>query len=96
MFCEKDERGEFIPRQALHNIETVEPLTADAQARLWLARDYQSVLCQHAETEPDNDDTEIEEILQAKSERYGEITIRPDSDKRWFYSDQLGLFQEMN
>jgi CRISPR-associated endonuclease/helicase Cas3 len=96
LFCEKDERGEFIARQAVHNIVLAEPLTADAQARLWLERDYRTALRQHAEAESNNDDAEIEEIVQAKSERYGEITLRPDSDKRWFYSDQLGLFQEMN
>jgi CRISPR-associated endonuclease/helicase Cas3 len=96
VFCEKDERGEFIARQSVHNIVPADPLTAGAQARLWLARDYRTALGHHAEAERNNDDAEIEEIVQAKSKRYGEITLRPDSGKRWFYSDQLGLFQEMN
>ncbi|MGJ0484402.1 MAG: type I-F CRISPR-associated helicase Cas3f [Methylomicrobium sp.] len=96
VFCEKDERGEFIARQALHNIVPAEPLSADAQARLWLARDYRTALHQYAEAEQNNDDAEIEGIMQAKSERYGEITLRPNTDKPWFYSDQLGLFQEIN
>jgi CRISPR-associated endonuclease/helicase Cas3 len=95
-FCEKDERGEFIVRQALHKIVPAEALTADAQTRLWLARDYQTVLYHHAEAEPPNGDAGIDDIVQAKSERYGEIMLRPDSENRWFYSDQLGLFQEMS
>jgi CRISPR-associated endonuclease/helicase Cas3 len=95
VFYEKDERGEFIPRQALHNIVTAQPLDSEAQTKLWLTRDYQAVLRQHAEAEPNADETEIEQIVQAKSERYGEISLRPNTDRPWFYSDQLGLFQDM-
>ena len=94
VFCEKDERGEFIARQDVHNIVLAETLPADARAKLWLARDYQSVLRQHAEANAD--DVGVEQSVQSTSERYGEIMLCPDSDRPWFYSDQLGLFQEMN
>lgn len=97
MFCEKDERGQFIPRQQVYNIKQVEARTDNIpQTRLWLVRDYATALRQHAEAADKGDDADIESIMQAKSERYGEITIRPNSDQPWFYSDQLGLFQEMN
>lgn len=94
VFCEKDERGDFIVRQIVHNIVSAIPLTTDAQTRLWLDRDYQSVLLQHAKAKTNNDEAEIEQSMQTNSKRYGEIMLRPDSDKPWFYSDQFGLFQK--
>lgn len=96
IFCEKDERGKFIARQAVHNIVAAESLSAGEQARLWLDRDYENVLRRYVATEPSSDDIDPEQRFQAASERYGEVMIRPNSDKPWCYSDQLGLFQDMN
>ena len=88
--------GQFIPRQQIHNIQEIQPLSDVARTRLWLVRDYATALRQHAEAADKGDDPDIESIMQAKSERYGEITIRPNIDRPWFYSDQLGLFQAVN
>ena len=103
VFCEKDERGEFIPRQAKHNIKS-QPLSDYGKAKLWLNRDYETVLRRHAEAEQNFENSEIEPIMEEKSKRYGEITLRnnkdsngqPKDDRPWFYSDQLGLFQTMD
>jgi CRISPR-associated endonuclease/helicase Cas3 len=96
VFCEKDERGQFIARQAVHNIVPAKPLPTEEQTRLWMHRDYEQVLSQHAETEPDGEKADLEQRLQSASERYGEIMVRPNSDKPWFYLDQLGLYQDLN
>ncbi|MDT4331138.1 type I-F CRISPR-associated helicase Cas3f [Methylomonas sp. MED-D] len=96
VFCEKDERGQFIPRQSVYNIVPAEPFSAKAQARSWMTRDYQSILRQHADSVAAGADVDPEQLLQAASERYGEIMIRPNSDNPWFYSDQFGLYQDMN
>ncbi len=104
VFCEKGERGEFIPLQAIYKITKVTPLKDAEKAKLWLNRDYEIVLRRHAEAEQNSENNEIEPIMQEKSKRYGEITLRnnkdsngqPKDDRPWFYSDQLGLFQLMN
>lgn len=94
VFCEKNERGQFIDRQRVYNIQRVQPLADLDQARFWLVRDYSEVLRRHS-GEFINDDTTIETTMLDKSKFYGEISIRLNEDRPWFYSDQFGLFQKM-
>ena len=103
MFCEKDERGEYISLQAIYKITNAKPLNNAEKAKLWLNRDYETVLRRDAEAGQNSENSEIEPIMQKKSKRYGEITLRNNKDSNgqpvdsrpWFYSDQLGLFQLM-
>lgn len=94
VFCEKDERGEFISRQSSNNIARADAMTETMLGRLWLERDYRQVLLEQIDTE-NQFDNDIEQLITKKSERYGEITFpkRDSNDRKWFYSDQLGLFQ---
>ncbi|MEC4748224.1 type I-F CRISPR-associated helicase Cas3f [Methylomicrobium sp. Wu6] len=93
VFCERDERGDFIPRQAMNNIVKSETMPEAMQARLWLDRNYQTVLRLQAEEVQTEDG--LEPAMTASSKRYGEITLpkQENNDRKWFYSDQLGLFQ---
>ena len=70
-----------------YGIEALE-LTAEQQQRLWLQRDYRSLLAAQAEREDMN--------LNRAALRYGELLIRkPDEvQAQLWYNDQLGLFKE--
>ncbi len=94
VFCEKDERGEFISRQSSNNIARADAMTETMLGRLWLERDYRQALLEQIDTK-NQFDNDIEQLITKKSERYGEITFpkRDNNDRGWFYSDQLGLFQ---
>ncbi|MCP5273884.1 MAG: type I-F CRISPR-associated helicase Cas3 [Burkholderiales bacterium] len=94
VFCEKNERGEFISRQSSNNIARADAMTETMLGRLWLERDYRQALLEQIDTETQFDN-DIEQLITKKSERYGEITFpkRDNNDRGWFYSDQLGLFQ---
>ncbi|MER0169853.1 MAG: type I-F CRISPR-associated helicase Cas3 [Nitrosomonas sp.] len=94
VFCEKDERGAFISRQSSNFITKHDELTETMRSRLWLKRDYRQALLEQIDTE-NQFDNDIEQLITKKSERYGEITFpkRDNYDRKWFYSDQLGLFQ---
>lgn len=89
VFCEKTERGEFIPFEDRQNIKTAPPLTDEMRLRLWLERDYQSALRRLFDG---SEECEEEWLMQKNSIRYGEITFRENKDQGLFYSDQFGLF----
>ncbi|MFZ1851528.1 MAG: type I-F CRISPR-associated helicase Cas3f [Nitrosomonas sp.] len=94
VFCEKDERGEFISRQSRNNIDRADAMTEKMRSRLWLERDYRQALIKQIGTE-NQFENDIEQLITKKSEHFGEITFpeRNNNDRGWFYSDQLGLFQ---
>lgn len=94
VFCEKDERGELISRQSSNNIARTDAMTETMLGRLWLERDYRQALLEQIDAESQFD-SDIEQLIIKKSERYGEITFprRDNDDRKWLYSDQLGLFQ---
>ena len=94
-FCEKDERGQFIARQSMLNITLAEPMPEHIKARLWLDRDYQQALYQHSQTSPQDSKLTEEELMIKNSKRFGEITLPENDDRKWLYSDQLGLFLVM-
>ncbi|GKS68079.1 type I-F CRISPR-associated helicase Cas3 [Nitrosomonas sp. PY1] len=94
VFCEKDECGEFILRQSRNNIAKADAMTETMLGRLWLKRDYQQALLEQTGVESQFN-ADIEQLITEKSKHYGEITFpkRDNDDRKWFYSDQLGLFQ---
>ena len=91
VFCEKDERGYFIPREEINNIVRAEQITDKIRSNLWLERDYEIALRQLLESENVENQNQEEQIMNKKSKRFGEITI-PDRDSQSLvYSDQFGL-----
>lgn len=89
VFCEKTERGEFIPRENLNNIRKAQPMAEAMRSKLWLERDYETALRQLIESE--NEATQEEQMMKAKSRRYGEITLPDRENQSLVYSDQFGL-----
>jgi CRISPR-associated endonuclease/helicase Cas3 len=81
-FCEKDEQGYTINREAPLNIQRVE-LTAQAQQRLWLVRDFDKTCSELA------DQQQLSQRII--SLRYGELSFPHDEKKKYRYNDQLGL-----
>jgi CRISPR-associated endonuclease/helicase Cas3 len=89
VFCEKTERGEFIPREKLNNIRRAPPMVEAMRSKLWLERDYETALRQLIESE--NEATQEEQMMEKKSRRYGEITLPDRDNQSLVYSDQFGL-----
>ena len=89
-FCEKDDLGRYIDRTGFYNIRHVDLNDMEKQ-RLWLDRNYSDILRRMAvEKIAENED--IEEKIEALSERYGEIMLPEyDSEKKLTYSEQFGL-----
>ena len=91
VFCEKDERGYFMPREEMNNIVRSEPTAEEIRSNLWLERDYETALRQLLESETVENQNQEEHIMNKKSKQYGEI-ILPDRDSQLLvYSDQFGL-----
>ena len=90
VFCEKTERGEFIPFGDRQNIKITPSLKEEVKSKLWLERDYESALRQILDG--DTEEGEEEQVMEKKSKRYGEITFPENKDQGFFYSDQFGLF----
>lgn len=89
VFCEKTERGEFIPREDMNNVVRAVPMADETHTKLWLERDYETALRKLLEL--DNVENQEEQMMEIKSRRFGEITI-PDRDNQLLvYSDQFGL-----
>lgn len=68
-------------------------MTEQMKRRLWLVRDYETVLKRHiSDTKKESEEIQIAAI----SRKYGEITI-PDREsdivENWKYDDQLGMFK---
>lgn len=90
VFCERTDRGEFIPFGNRQNIWISPSLTDEVKSKLWLERDYETalrgLLC------GDTEENQEEQALGRKSKRYGELTFPKNKDQGFFYSDQFGLF----
>ncbi len=85
VFCEKiDDKP--VPAEKKNNIEVQEDLTTVQMQRLWLQRDYSSLL-----------DNLGWENRQASAMIYGEINLpiyNNDADTAFIYSSQLGLMRK--
>ena len=89
-FCERTERGEYIPRERIRNIQRAKPITNELCVRLWLVRDYETSLRQLCDFE--NQENQEEQMMKMNSRRYGEITLPDKESQILIYSDQFGLF----
>jgi len=83
-FCEKDEQGYAINREAILNIKRIE-LSPYAQNKLWLVRNFDNTCIDMAEQQ------QITQRLV--SLRYGELNFDHKENKQYRYNDQLGLVQ---
>jgi CRISPR-associated endonuclease/helicase Cas3 len=90
VFCEKTERGEFIPREQIKNIQRAKPMADELRSKLWLERNYEISLRQLIED--DNEENQKEQMMKIKSKRFGEITVPDRDNQSLVYSDQFGLF----
>ncbi|WP_281648860.1 type I-F CRISPR-associated helicase Cas3f [Parendozoicomonas sp. Alg238-R29] len=81
-FCEKDKDGWMIDREAALNIQRTQ-LSAEAENRLWLKRDYEQALAEEADVQ--------ENSKRRMSLRYGELSFRFSETNQYAYNDQLGL-----
>lgn len=94
VFCEKNERGEFIPFGDRQNIKIAPSLTDEEKSKLWLERDYEIALRRLLDS--DAEVSQEEQVMRKKSQRFGEMTFPNNKDQKdqgFFYSDQFGLFQ---
>ena len=89
VFCEKNERGEFVSREQFFNIKKDLILSDDVYQKLWLNRNYKELLTKYVEE--DFDDLDKASTMIDKSKKYGEISV-PRYSKQLFYSDQFGFF----
>ena len=91
IFCEKNEQGQFIPREEINNIVHAEPLKDTAIKNLWLERDYEVELRHLYQTDGQDTEKQEKQFMKEKSRRYGELAL-PDRDGQSFvYSNQFGL-----
>ena len=81
-FCEKDRDGWMVDRESVLGIQRID-LSAEAECRLWLKRDYEQAVTEVAE--------EQENSKRRVSLRYGELSFRFSETSRYAYNDQLGL-----
>ena len=89
-FCQKNERGNFIPYEESANIERLK-LEDELLDKLWLKRDYKKLLEEHIGEE--YIESTKEKKMNEKSRRYGEISIPDQDQEKYFYNDQLGLWK---
>jgi CRISPR-associated endonuclease/helicase Cas3 len=84
-WAEKDDDGRPVKCSQRLGIQTT-TLTAEQEARLWLHRDYETLLMQWAQTR--------ETTLEKTSLRYGELSLTIYNDTDTFeYSPQLGIYR---
>jgi len=87
---ELDETGHFYPIENMKQIKHLE-LSELEKSRLWLHRDYLTILTQHL-TQKGDDISDINDAINRLSKRYGEILMPESYDgKSLIYSDQFGL-----
>jgi CRISPR-associated endonuclease/helicase Cas3 len=80
-FFEKDKLGNFNPVEKLYNIQRKDPLTTHQLTRLWLQRDYLTLL-----------ENTGKETIEEAAKIYGELNlIRYKETERFQYCDELGL-----
>jgi len=85
VFMERDKKGDLRSVEHLYNIEHQEKVNKTVKNRLWLERDYCSLLERYEDQQGIS--------MRAASLRYGEINF-PDygtNQKQYLYSDQFGL-----
>ena len=93
VFCEKNEQGQFIPREEINNIVHAEQLTDISLTKLWLERDYETELRQLYKADNKDIEKQEEQFMKEKSKRYGELAL-PDRDGQLYvYSNQFGLLE---
>lgn len=90
VFCEKTERGEFMPMGDRQNIKIASSLTDQVKSKLWLERDYEAALRRLLDS--DTEESQEESEMRQRSKRYGEMTFPENKGQPFFYSDQFGLF----
>lgn len=93
VFCEKNERGAFIPREQINNIQLAEPIAEALRRKLWLERSYEAGLRQLLDN--GNEEIQEEKMMEIKSRRFGEITVPDRESQSLVYSDQFGLFNRI-
>jgi CRISPR-associated endonuclease/helicase Cas3 len=89
VFCEKTERGEFVPREQINNIQRSKPIAEELRCKLWLERSYEVALRQLIDN--DTDENQEDRMMKIKSRRFGEITIPDRDNQSLVYSDQFGI-----
>lgn len=93
-FCERDDYGHYVNRTAMYNIHSIE-LNPIEKQRLWLSRDYLSILRDKSSRVAVASDVEIidiEQQIEKLSKRYGELMLPQFLEgKKLVYSDQFGL-----
>ncbi|MDO9364750.1 MAG: type I-F CRISPR-associated helicase Cas3f [Methylotenera sp.] len=88
----KTDRGVWAKCQATMGIQPASELSEIEASRLWLKRDYESILRKRCEIESEQMlNEELMKKLERESKRFGEITI-PEQKKDFFYSDNYGLY----
>ncbi len=93
VFCEKNEQGQFIPREEINNIVHAEQLTDISLTKLWLERDYETELRELYKADNKDIEKQEEQFMKEKSKRYGELAL-PDRDGQLYvYSNQFGLLE---
>jgi CRISPR-associated endonuclease/helicase Cas3 len=90
-FCEYM-NDEYKPIQKLFEIERYTFFSSEMLKRIWLKRDYMDTLKRMIQ---EIDNQSMENLMNRNSKKFGEITIPgiAINKKKWFYSDQLGLFE---
>ena len=84
---EKNNRGEPVPVENIYRIRHQEKIDEAVKNRLWLERDYYSLLKQY-------EDKQEGFSMRTASLKYGEISFPNYDDmnqKQYLYSDQFGL-----
>lgn len=81
-FCEKNDQGYVIDRENILNIQRVDQ-SQKARQRLWLSRDYDQSCAELADKQGIR--------RRIMSLRYGELSFPHNENKKYAYSDQLGL-----
>lgn len=95
-FYLKIDRGVWVEYECMAGIKFYENFNGVEANRLWLKRDYEKILKEQCEIEPEqvlNGDLRVK--LEKVSKRFGEITIPKPKEgykNEFFYSDNLGLF----
>ncbi len=81
-FVEKNERGQAIDRENILRIQRTD-ISPEQKKRLWLWRDYKSLLRHYAE--------QLDCSRKKVSLRYGELNFVNRDNEEYEYSDQFGL-----
>ena len=97
VFCEQDERGNYMERECVHNIKQIE-LSELELSRQWLKRDYIEELKKRYDREYGDGEYRTA-AMQRLSEKYGEIALiiygAGLSTRELFYNDVFGLYNEI-